>query len=257
MAYHELLARVADNYQASRHFDDSVPYEGLHQTIGDREIDPSLPPIDFRAFNEKEGVGATAWQPPLIQLEEWPPRRLDFRRYQGDVRRFLADTASEPTVAGSLFVRDRDGNDWVVLDGFMRQVDPLAHKGWRGLQEKSGIDTLLITAGDAKAFLAAIPDEPRFEIHDLIDSSGHTDCCYVGEIGRVGPTCYHRHDNLRQISMGGKSFQAVPTVEQYMWEGNILDCSIGERCDHSLALYIHTAGRRTVLRHARTELAEC
>ena len=52
------------------------------------------------------------------------------------------------------------------------------------------------------------------------DSHGITDY--------LRPTCYHRHDNLRQTSMGGKSFQAVPTVEQYMWEGNILDCSIGD-----------------------------
>ena len=68
-------------------------------------------------------------------------------------------------------MRDRDGNDWVVLDSYMKQVDPLADKGWRGLQETSGIDTLLITAGEAKAFLAAMPAEPRFEIHDLIDST--------------------------------------------------------------------------------------
>jgi hypothetical protein len=228
MAYHELLARVADNYQAFRRYDDDLPYEGLHQIIGDREIDPSLPPIDFRVFNGKEGVGTTAWEPPLIQLPEWPPEPLDFTRYQGDVSRFVADTASEPTVAGSLFVRDRDGNQWVVLDGLLKQVDPRAHRGWRGLEQKVVIDTLLVAAGDARAFLAAIPDQPRFEIHDLIDDSGHTDCCYVGEIGRTGPACYHRHDKLRQVTMGGKSFQVVSTVEQYMWEGNILDCSIGE-----------------------------
>jgi hypothetical protein len=28
--------------------------------------------------------------------------------------------------------------------------------------------------------------------------------------------------------MDGKPFQVVPTVEQYTWEGNILDCSISE-----------------------------
>ncbi len=234
MAYHELLARVADNYQASRLYEDGVPYEGLHQIIGDREIDPSLPPIDFRAFNENEGAGATAWEPPMIQLEEWPPARLDFKRYQGDVRRFLADTASEPTASGSLFLRDRDGNDWVVLDSFVRQIDPLAHKGWRGLQEQSAIHTLLTSAGDSKAFLAALPEESRHKILDLIDSHGHTDCCYVGEVGRVGPTCYHRHDKLRQVSIGGKSFQAIPTMEQYAWEGNILDCSIGETASTAL-----------------------
>jgi len=228
MAYHELLARVADNYQASRRFGDSEPYEGLHQIIGDREIDPSLPPIDFRAFSENDGKGATAWDKPLIQLEEWPPARLDFSRYQGDIKRFLADTASEPTVASSMFVRDRDGNDWVVIESSVKKVDPLAHKGWRGLQEHSAIDTLLITTGDAQAFLAALPDEPRHEIRDLLDSNGHTDCCYVGEVGRAGPTCYHRHDKLRQADIGNKSFQVVAAVEQYAWEGSILDCSIGE-----------------------------
>lgn len=228
MAYHELLARVADNYQASRRYDNSVPYEGLHQIIGDREIDPSLPPLDFRAFSENEGSGATAWEPPLIRLEEWPPAFLDFKRYQGDILRFLADTGTEPTVAGSLFVRDRDGNDWAVLDSYIKQVDPMADKGWRGLQETSTMDTLLISAGKTKAFLAATPGEPRFEIHDLIDSHGHTDCCYVGEVGRTGPACYHQHDKPRQVGMGGKPFQVVPTVEQYTWEGSILDCSIGE-----------------------------
>ena len=49
----------------------------------------------------------------MIQLAEWPPAPLDFKQYQGDVLRFLADTASEPTVADSLILRDRDGNDWV------------------------------------------------------------------------------------------------------------------------------------------------
>lgn len=228
MAYHELLARVADNYQACRRFDDSKPYEGLHQIVGDREIDPSLPPIDFRAFSENDGNGVAAWDPPVIQLEEWPPARLDFSRYQGDIKRFLADTASEPTIASSTFVRDRDGNDWVVLESFVKKVDPRAHKGWRGLQEQSAIDTLLITAGDARRFLADLPDEPRHKIRDLLDSHGHTDCCYVGEVGRIGPTCYHRHDKLRQVEIEDKSFRVVATVEQYAWEGSILDCSIGE-----------------------------
>jgi len=228
MAYHELLARVADNFQSSRRFDDSEPYEGLHQITAERELDPSLPPLDFRAFSEDEAARVTAWNPPLIQLEEWPPGRLHFKQYQGDVLRFLADTATEPTVAGSLFVRDQEGNDWVVLDSYMKQVDPLADKSWRGLQETIALDTVLITAGEAKAFLAAVPDKPRFEIHDLIDSHGHIDCCYIGEVGRTGPTCGHRHDQPRQVSMDGKPFQVVPTVEQYTWEGNILDCSISE-----------------------------
>lgn len=246
MAYHELLARVADNYHASRRFDDSEPYEGLHQIIGEREIDPSLPPIDHRALNDNEGNGVTAWDPPLIQLTEWPPTRLDFNRYQGDIKRLLADTASEPTVASSTFVRDRDGNDWVVLESYVKKVDPLAHKGWRGLQERSAVHTLLITAKNARKFLTALRNEPRHEVRDLHDFHGHTDCCYVGEVGRIGPPCYHTQDKLREVDLGGKSFQVVATVEKYAWEGTILDSSIGETATAALpSTFIQQAAELT------------
>jgi hypothetical protein len=226
MAYHELLARVADNYQASRYFGNSEPYEGLHQIAGDREIDPSLPPIKFRAFNENDENGATAWESPLIQLEEWPPTRLDFGPYHGNAKRFLADVESEPTVDSSVFVREENGDAWVVLDSFVKKVDPLAHKGWRGLQELTTVHTLLIKTVDAQAFLAALPVEPHHEIRDLVDSNGHTDCCYVGEVGRVELTCYHRRDHLRQADIGDMHFRAVATVERYSWEGGSFDCSI-------------------------------
>jgi hypothetical protein len=228
MAYHELLARVADNFQPSRRFDGDLPYEGLHQIIGDREIDPSLPPVDFRIFSEKQGAGATAWKPPLIRLAEWPPVPLGFGQYRGDINRFLADTSSEPAVAESLILRDSKGNEWVVLDSFIKQVDPPAHRGWRGLEQTSGIDTLLTTADSSNAFLTALRTASDQTIRDLADSQGHTDCCYVGEVGLSGPTCYHRHDKLRTVDVGGTPFQAVPAVEEYMWEGGILDCSIGD-----------------------------
>ncbi|MFF9778942.1 hypothetical protein ACF1HJ_35535 [Streptomyces sp. NPDC013978] len=55
-----------------------------------------------------------------------------------------------------------------------------------------------------------------------------TDCCYIGEVGRIGPNCPHRHDTLRQVTIGGKQIGVVPAIEQYTWEGSILDCSIGE-----------------------------
>jgi hypothetical protein len=228
VAYHELLARVADNYQTSRRHTDGQPYEGLNQILGGRDIDPSLPPIDFRAFNEREGAGATAWRSPLIRLADWPPMPLDFKPYQGNVLRFLADTASEPTVVGSLRLGDRDGADWVVLDSQVKQVDPRARKGWRGLQQFTSVHTLLTPADGAKALLTALSKQPHNEVLDVAGSSGHGDCCYVGEVGRIGPTCHHRYDRLGQVDLGGKSFQVVPTVEHYLWQGSTRDCSIGE-----------------------------
>jgi hypothetical protein len=228
MAYHELFARIADNYQPHNSYGDFETFEGLHQTIGDREIDPSLPPIDYQTFIENGGVDATAWDQPLIRVETWPRRHLDFGKYRGEIGRFLADIESEPTVAGSLFVRDRSGEEWVVLKSFVRQTDPQAVKSWRGLDERSAIDTVLVAAGSADRLVRALPREQHNDAQMLLESQGHIDCCYVGEIGRAGPNCTARHDGLLAIAVGDETFQIGPTVEQYRWEGAILDCSIGD-----------------------------
>lgn len=227
IAYHELLARVADNYHASRHFGESEPYEGLHQIIGDREIDPSLPPIDYRTFNDNEGSGAAAWGKPLIHLKEWPPNALDFDRFRGDVQRFLADTKSEPKISNSMLVHDAGGVEWLILQSFLKHVDPKADRGWRGLYQRGGVDTLFVRAGESKPFISALRKESRNDIHFLVDSNGHTDCCYVGEVGRISP-CPYRHSALVPTEVGGKQFGVSPTIEKYLWEGGILDCSIGE-----------------------------
>ncbi len=76
--------------------------------------------------------------------------------------------------------------------------------------------------------MAALQKEPRHEVRDLIDTHGHADCCYVGEISRVGLACGHREDALRPISVADKSWQVVATTEEYISKASIYDCSIGE-----------------------------
>ena len=201
---------------------------GLHEIIGEREIDPSLPPIDYQAFSENGGIGATAWGRPLIRFHPWPPRQLDFGKYHGELRRFLADIESEPTIAGSMFVSDRSGDEWVVLKSFSRQTDPLAIKSWRGLDQQSAIDTLLVSAGSAMGLVRALPSEQHNDAQSILESRGHIDCCYVGEISRTGPNCTLRQDGLQATTIGGETFHIAPTVEEYCWEGSILDCSIGD-----------------------------
>ncbi|WP_143133865.1 hypothetical protein [Actinoplanes philippinensis] len=244
MAYHELLARVADNYASADRYDDSPTYDGLHRLIGDREIDPSLPPIDFRVFSEHDGLDATAWQPTLIRLTTWPAVDLEFRHYHGDIQRLLADTATEPTISNSTFLRDTDGTDWVVLESSTRVTDPAAHKSWRGLQQSCSVHTLLIAATGAAGFLTTLAERSRYRALDLIDSHGHVDCCYVGEVGRAGPACHHRHAGFDTVSVADKRFTIGRTVEPYTWEGNIYDCSIGETANTLLpsTLLQQTAG---------------
>ncbi|MDT9700277.1 hypothetical protein [Streptomyces sp. P17] len=69
----------------------------------------------------------------------------------------------------------------MALKSFVNKADPMADKGWRGLQEKSSTHTLLVKVDDANALMkAALRDESRHDTRDLLDSHGHTDCCYVG-----------------------------------------------------------------------------
>ena len=150
MAYHELLARVADNYQPSHMYGEQGPYEGLHQIIADREIDPSLPPIGYRAFAERSGEGDPTWSPSNLSLSlKWPPARIDFRRYQGSIDAFIDDRESEPTLDKVAIVIDDAGHAWVVLDAHISQGDPEADKSWLGLQQKFALDSWFIPRGQA------------------------------------------------------------------------------------------------------------
>ena len=120
----------------------------------------------------------------MIQLAEWPPSTVRLRavprRHQAVPRRHLLGTDCRRVVDPAGPREQGEGR----IASFVKQVDPLAHKGWRGPQQTSGIDTLLTTADSSKAFLTALRRSSDQGIRDLIDSQGHTDCCYVGEVGR-------------------------------------------------------------------------
>jgi hypothetical protein len=228
MAYHELLARVADNYQPSRMYGEQGPYEGLYQITADREIDPSLPPIEYRAFAERSGEGSPTWRPSPVIITDWPPARIDFRRYQGSIDAFIEDRKTEPTLDRVALVTDDAGDAWVVLDAYISQGDPEAPKSWLGLQQKFALDSWFVPREQASDLLAHLPSFRRERYHELVDTHGHVDCCYVGEIGWTPHSCYNRHSDFTQIEFGGRIWKLVPTVETYCWEGSLLDCSIGE-----------------------------
>jgi hypothetical protein len=227
MAYHELLARVADNYQSAHRYDDSEIYEGLHQIAGEREIDPSLPPVTYETFAARKSGNGGAWGPSPIVFREWPTDRVDFRAYDSNIGRFLEDRRTEPTPGTSVRLTDAYGDEWIVLDGWTRHNDPFADKSWRGLFQQVRVDTLLVPATQADALLEQLSAEATYRrVGERANFNGHTDCCFVGEIGRVGPRCYQRHDALEPLELDGRSFELVSPIEGYAWEGSILDCSI-------------------------------
>lgn len=228
IAYHELMARIADNYQPVKYDDENQRYEGANQIIGMRDIDPTLTPVDFDVFSYSTDDMEAGRSDQPTQFVNWPIRRMDFTQYHGSIRDFLKDTTTEPTLEGSLFTRDLDGDLWVVLNGYVETVDPLARHGWRGLQEQDTIDTVLVAHSDSRAMLEAIHGDPYYDTHHFSDTHGHVDCCYLGEVGRASPICYHRHKKPWQVEEGAQTFTIAATTESYNWEGNIQDCSLNE-----------------------------
>ncbi len=228
MAYHELLARVADNYQSQVRFSDVVPYEGLHQITAEREIDPTLPPIEYRALEEGRGESAPTWRKPPIELKRWPIGRLDFRAYGDDIKAFVDDEESEPRLKSLHRVTDIAGHEWIVLEGNLTQSDPSSAKRWRGLQQNLAIDSWFVPIGEAEDFARNASNIRKRHGHSLIDDHGHVDCCYAGEVGWSQHACGGFHRSLELYEDDNKAWNIVATTERYSWEGSLLDCSIGE-----------------------------
>ena len=247
MAYHELLARVADNFHAAHHFDDSEPYEGMHQIIGDREIDPSLPPVEYRDFAERGEHRGGTWREPPIEIVDWPPASIDFARYRGDIARFIEDRASEPTLDKMAFVTDATGARWVLLDASISQGDPAEDKNWQGLQQPFALDSWFSPKSEAASLLPHLAELRHVDHWDLVDTHGHVDCCYAGEVGWSPHACRHFHRDFHEIEADGRHWRIVPTTETVVWEGSLYDCSIDDAVSSSMPSSFVQARSKLVL----------
>jgi len=249
MAYHELLARVAGNFHTARQYSDHQDYEGLHQLIPDREIDPSLPPVPFHQLFEPE-TGNDTWHPSAVDFPAWPLVPINFQQIAGSLTRFISDIGSEPVLDQVAIVNDSTGEPWVLLDASIGQGDPEADKPWRGLQQSFHLNSWFVPASNSGRALPHLPGIIRTGHHDLVDSHGHVDCCYLGEIGWSPHGCSNRHADLVDVQLAGEIFRVVNTVENYLWEGNLYDCSIGESVSATLpSTFIRSRSSLTLDEH--------
>jgi hypothetical protein len=227
MAYHELLARIADNFPLASYSGDEELYDGLQQFIGEREVDPSLPPIEYRALSERRGQETLTWPPSSVHLRPSLSPQLSFQSYHGDIDRFVEHQESYPTGVRAVQASDGAGEVWIALDGYEEQTERPEERGTKNLNQLLWLYSVFVpqksALRDAQDILKA-RREGSFEF----DRHGHVDCCYASEIGWSQRSCPHSLDRARQVEFDGRSMTVIDTVENYTWEGNILDCSIGE-----------------------------
>jgi hypothetical protein len=229
IAYHELLARVADNFHYLPYREQPQPLCGIWE-INDREIDPSLPPVPYREFQERITKQGT-WQPTGPQFPGPPPGSVDFNRYGGDSHAFLSDRDSLPYPDQIVRLTSNTGETWMLLDAHLTHAArPVSNDPgmWSDRQFYS-LRSWLVPSAEVSSAVAALPAE--LEDHtftfDLMESEGHIDCCYFGELGWREMHCPHQHDGPLTVTRpDGTTLALTPTVEGYTWEGVIWDCSI-------------------------------
>jgi hypothetical protein len=117
---------------------------------------------------------------------------------------------------------------WVLLDAIIPQGDPEADKPWLGLQQAFYFNSWFVPSSDSHRVLHHLPGTIRADHHDLVDTHGQVDCCYFGEIGWSPHYCYNRHTDFVDVNAGDETFHVAHSVEDYLWEGSLYDCSIGE-----------------------------
>lgn len=230
IAYHELLARVADNYHYLPGWgEEPRPFGGIWE-INDREIDPSLPPVPYREFLERIAKQGT-WQPTGPEFPGLPPGSVDFDRYGGDSTAFLNDQQTLPYPDQIARITDSDGIPWILLGAHLTHATRPISEDPDMMSDRQfySLRSWLVPSAEVPATVGALPAE--LEDHTfasrLTDSNGHIDCCYFGELscGEVG--CPHQHDGPLMVTRpGGTTLALTPTIEGYTWEGVIWDCSI-------------------------------
>ena len=225
IALRELIARIADNFQMT----DGGNYQGPWQFFG-RDIDPTLPPptlerIDddgFRLNSTFSPTKAEFWSPPgpmyrhndPLAGEDWVTNADDIPDFENLVRS-----------------KDKDGIRWVVLCARYNWDEETPEGGnWWSQRYRSfwsHVHSWLVHPCDRTKLVTYM------QHHSLMDNRmpqglEHGDAAYLGELPWAEAASFDEQsydfnwwENTIQLS-----HEVLPAWNEYLWEGNVLDCSI-------------------------------
>lgn len=130
IAYHEVLARVADQFvfKASSWREQPVTYAGAWQMLGLRDIDPSM--VLRETARESRRCRSDCW---------WaPPPYEDFYAFRADAD-WLQATQDLPALAPCVCVTDpADGSRWLTLEAYYSWEEPTPpEKEWSEMSHRT------------------------------------------------------------------------------------------------------------------------
>lgn len=234
LAYFELLAKVRDNFHPKPGWsaDDLNEFPGLWNTF-DRDIDPSVPPVDnFDELGNPNAEFDTTWKPVGSEVSI---RAFDTPA----LTRFVEDPTIDPLTDYDTYPRavevmaglDPAGGAWLVLDCYHpEKVEDRSLEFGMSMDQATILHSWLSplnTLEDTAKRVVDLGHRLRDPHGSLFDRGhGHVDCCYVGEMGWRDQGCYHRALNPIPVHDEYKDFTLTPTVEDNCWEPGRYDSSI-------------------------------
>ena len=233
IALRELLARVADNFHMTDGYDHQpVTYTGPWQFFG-RDIDPTLAP-SRRVRNDDDGFELS----PTFSLDPekwWRPQGPCYRRDDPPASEGWA-TGVEDIPEFDSIVRRKDGSGtrWVPLCLYCNWYDEISeHKERRSLHRRNfwcSIRSWLVQPVDRDALVEYL-DGHSLMGRWMPEGCEYTDAAYLGELP-WGPAVDECPDFWCPIEAPDDSSlmntEVYPAWIEYLWEGNVLDCSIND-----------------------------
>ncbi|MCW4354164.1 hypothetical protein ONR57_12720 [Hoyosella sp. YIM 151337] len=229
IAHRELLARLADNYHPSYETwsETQNRYEGPWVWYG-RDFDPTLPPsvVEGESHVCRVARDATAMWATLRAPE------MDINARPDD---WVAKTDDLPTAESMFCCTDPAGRQWVAIQRYSTWDRDNAQRTGMSKRER---DIFFLQ------FSWLIPQGQGTRVYEFIQKEGlsgrgmpeakRMHHQYLGEAAsapivstaEVELSDYDIPRDLRDIGLRPR-----PAVEQYLWEGSTLDCSIDESVD--------------------------
>lgn len=222
IAFHETLARIADNFCFKEDFGDAIkPYVGPWQAW-ERDIDPTCL---LHRTPEVDEIAKAWWAP--TPYRRWQPNigHTDWTRLKSDL----------PDQSKLLQIRRRQG--WLILDGFFRWQQPTLPGEERFAFDKIRRDvwylvrSYLIRQADAKKTFAWAKQQDFMGrwMPDPVDMHN----VFMREFpdGLAYRYDYDRKNRPRWTAAIDRKdrrirFPLLSTTEAYVWEGSGFDCSL-------------------------------
>ncbi len=232
IALRELLARIADNFHMVERYDEeSGVYEGPWQFLG-RDIDPTLP----SAARIRESDGDLVFRdtfPPEATGAWWAPHGPNFHFDDPVVPDdWASDTSDLPPFRELVRKKAPDQSRWIALRGYYNWDEERDDEGDIQAPARrdiwSHIKSWLVSEADAEKLISYLEGK-RFMGNWMPDGREITDAGYLGELPWAEAT---RQYPAEWEVVNPREGEALPgydvyaTWMEYLWEGNVWDCSI-------------------------------